>query len=193
MKFVFFYYFVVLVMRVIRLGLARDLANLKQAPNHWFETKIHKCLEVSWSSVSKAPITSRNWPIRIEYSRKPCTVITVSILDHLILKGLVYLVFHVGEALHEDQLQAAYAQYNRWQRKMLLGESSTGSGRLPEFKCHMKRAGLDKLQDILRDKPMKYSLKRPGMALKVQKKYWFSKLTLLQKIKICMTVKYNFF
>ncbi|KAK7127703.1 hypothetical protein R3I93_020321 [Phoxinus phoxinus] len=71
-----------------------------------------------------------------------------------------------GEALHEDQLQDAYAQYSRWQRKMLLGESSTGSGRLPEFKCHMKRAGLDKLQDILRDKPMKYSLKRPGMVLK---------------------------
>ncbi|XP_048028513.1 uncharacterized protein cfap92 isoform X2 [Megalobrama amblycephala] len=64
-----------------------------------------------------------------------------------------------GEALHED------AQY-KWQRTMLLGESSTGSGRLPEFKCHIKRAGLDKLQDILKDKPMKYSLKRPGMALK---------------------------
>ncbi|ROI16173.1 hypothetical protein DPX16_12291 [Anabarilius grahami] len=66
----------------------------------------------------------------------------------------------VGEALHED------AQYNRWKRTMLLGESSTGSESLPEFKCHMKRAGLDKLQDILKDKPMKYSLKRPGMALK---------------------------
>ncbi|XP_077058960.1 uncharacterized protein cfap92 [Siphateles boraxobius] len=71
-----------------------------------------------------------------------------------------------GEALHEDQLQAACTQYSRWLRKPPLGESSTGSGRLPDFKCHMKRAGLDKLEDILRDKPMKYSLKRPGMALK---------------------------
>uniref|UniRef100_A0A9J8DAL0 Si:dkey-57n24.6 n=1 Tax=Cyprinus carpio carpio TaxID=630221 RepID=A0A9J8DAL0_CYPCA len=66
-----------------------------------------------------------------------------------------------GEALHE-----IHAQYNRWQRKMLLDESSTESGRVPEFRCHMRRAGLDKLQDILKDKPMKYSLKRPGMALK---------------------------
>lgn len=75
-----------------------------------------------------------------------------------------YLVFCLGEALHE-----IHAQYNRWQRKMLLDESSTGSGRVPEFRCHMRRAGLDKLQDILKDKPMKYSLKRPGMALKVIK------------------------
>lgn len=80
-----------------------------------------------------------------------------------------YLVFCLGEALHEEQLQVAHAQYNRWQRKMLLDEASTGSGRVPEFKCHMSRAGLDKLQDILKDKPMKYSLKRPGMALKVLK------------------------
>ncbi|XP_059393330.1 uncharacterized protein cfap92 [Carassius carassius] len=66
-----------------------------------------------------------------------------------------------GEALHE-----VHAQYNGWQRKMSLDETSTGSGRIPEFRCHMRRAGLDKLQDILKDKPMKYSLKRPGMALK---------------------------
>ncbi len=81
----------------------------------------------------------------------------------------LYLVFCLGEALHEEQVQAAHAQYNRWQRKMLLDETLTGSGRVPEFKCHMRRAGLDKLQDILKDKPMKYSLKRPGMALKVLK------------------------
>ncbi|XP_050977970.1 uncharacterized protein cfap92 [Labeo rohita] len=72
-----------------------------------------------------------------------------------------------GEPLHEEQLQAAHAQYNRWQRKTLFDETSTGSGRVPEFRCHMKKADLDKLQGILKDRPMKYSLKRPGMALKV--------------------------
>ncbi|XP_002663836.5 uncharacterized protein CFAP92 isoform X1 [Danio rerio] len=71
-----------------------------------------------------------------------------------------------GESLYEEQIQAARAQHNRWLRKILLGETSTGSGRVPEFRCHMRKANLDKLQDILKDKPMKYSLRRPGMALK---------------------------
>ncbi|XP_073732201.1 uncharacterized protein cfap92 isoform X2 [Misgurnus anguillicaudatus] len=70
-----------------------------------------------------------------------------------------------GESLRDEQLQAAHAQYNRW-RKMLIDEAAKGTGRVPEFKCHMKRADLDKLEDILKDKPRKHSLKRPGMILK---------------------------
>lgn len=50
---------------------------------------------------------------------------------------------------------------------MLLDETAKASGRFPEFICHTKRADLDKLGDILKDKPMKYSLRRPGMILKV--------------------------
>ncbi|KAK2874198.1 hypothetical protein Q8A67_021351 [Cirrhinus molitorella] len=73
---------------------------------------------------------------------------------------------HMSNHLAGESLLAAHAQYNRWQRKTLHDETSTRSGRAPEFRCHMKRDGLDKLQDILKDKPMKYSLKRPGMALK---------------------------
>ncbi|XP_051531509.1 uncharacterized protein cfap92 [Myxocyprinus asiaticus] len=66
----------------------------------------------------------------------------------------------------ETQFQSEPVQYNRQLKKKMLDETSQESGRVPEFKCHMKRAGLDKLQDILKDKPMKYSLKRPGMTLK---------------------------
>ncbi|XP_056591395.1 uncharacterized protein cfap92 isoform X1 [Triplophysa dalaica] len=71
-----------------------------------------------------------------------------------------------GESLHKEQLEAAHAQYNRWMSKMLLDETAKASGRFPEFICHTKRANLDKLDDILKDEPMKYSLRRPGMILK---------------------------
>ncbi|KAK3536659.1 hypothetical protein QTP86_015455, partial [Hemibagrus guttatus] len=64
-----------------------------------------------------------------------------------------------GEALHQEQLQAAHAQYVRWLRKILPDKESASCGRVPEFKCHMRRAGLDKLNDILKDKPMKLSLR----------------------------------
>ncbi|KAG7319071.1 hypothetical protein KOW79_017545 [Hemibagrus wyckioides] len=64
-----------------------------------------------------------------------------------------------GEALHQEKLQAAHAQYVRWLRKILPDKESASCGRVPEFKCHMRRAGLDKLNDILKDKPMKLSLR----------------------------------
>ncbi|XP_028854075.1 uncharacterized protein cfap92 isoform X2 [Denticeps clupeoides] len=71
-----------------------------------------------------------------------------------------------GEALHQEQLQAAHAQYQRWLKKVLPDINSSASRRLPEFKCYMKKANLDKQQDILKDPPMKYSLTSGGMNLK---------------------------
>lgn len=65
----------------------------------------------------------------------------------------------LGEALHQEQLQAAHVQYVKWLSKILPDKESSRCGRVSEFKCYMRRAGLDKLHDILKDKPMKLSLR----------------------------------
>lgn len=69
-----------------------------------------------------------------------------------------------GDSLQEEQTLAARAQHSRWMKKLLYRDSSTGP--VSEFKCHMART--DTFQDLLKDKPKKYSLRKPGMLLKVQ-------------------------
>ncbi|KAJ8360848.1 hypothetical protein SKAU_G00173730 [Synaphobranchus kaupii] len=63
-----------------------------------------------------------------------------------------------GESLRQEQLQ-----YYR-----NVHEGSPGNKPVPEFKCHVGVAegSLGKLEDLLKDKPMKYSLRKPGMVLK---------------------------
>ncbi|KAJ8395312.1 hypothetical protein AAFF_G00032970 [Aldrovandia affinis] len=65
-----------------------------------------------------------------------------------------------GDSLRQEQLQ----YYGN------VHERSPGKGPVPEFKCHIgvAQGNLGKLQDLLKDKPMKYSLRRPGMVLKVR-------------------------
>ncbi|XP_076863682.1 uncharacterized protein cfap92 isoform X2 [Brachyhypopomus gauderio] len=76
-----------------------------------------------------------------------------------------------GEALRQEQLQTAHAQYARWLKKVLPDKNCLASGRIPEFKCHMRRVGLDKLHDLLKDKPMKISLKSME---KIKNTDWYS-------------------
>ncbi|XP_062320381.1 uncharacterized protein cfap92 [Osmerus eperlanus] len=74
-----------------------------------------------------------------------------------------------GERLQQEQQQAAWSQYSRWRRKVLPGGSTVSGRRVPEFRCYMGGAPGQlpaKLQNLLKDGPMKYSLRKPGMALK---------------------------
>ncbi|XP_024000532.1 uncharacterized protein, partial [Salvelinus sp. IW2-2015] len=75
------------------------------------------------------------------------------------------------ERLQREQLQGAQSQYYRWLRKVLPDTGHTPAPncsrvRVPQFSCHMGGADPGKLHDILKDRPMKYSLRKPGLTLK---------------------------
>ncbi|XP_066553891.1 uncharacterized protein cfap92 [Amia ocellicauda] len=70
-------------------------------------------------------------------------------------------IYLAGDRLHEEQLQAARAQYLRWLNKVLATDDQKLSRRSLEFKCHTGGG-----KELLKDKPMKYSLRRSGMILK---------------------------
>ncbi|KAK2862636.1 hypothetical protein Q5P01_002169 [Channa striata] len=71
-----------------------------------------------------------------------------------------------GDTLQQEQLEAATAQYSRWLKKLLPGVSTNPpNGPISEFKCHMGVKS-ETIQDILKDEPKKYSLRKPGLMLK---------------------------
>ncbi|KAL1007865.1 hypothetical protein UPYG_G00092710 [Umbra pygmaea] len=69
-----------------------------------------------------------------------------------------------GEILEREQQQC---QYYRGLRKVLPDARHTSHrSRVPEFSCHMGAAGPGKMLGMLKDQPMKYSLRKPGLVLK---------------------------
>ncbi|XP_062401688.1 uncharacterized protein cfap92 [Sardina pilchardus] len=62
-----------------------------------------------------------------------------------------------GHLLKEEQRGAACAQYKRWLWRILPDKCNTDSHRVPQFKFHLKKDGLDKHIPILNNQP-KYTL-----------------------------------
>lgn len=79
------------------------------------------------------------------------------------------LCWSSGDPLQQEQLKAGRVQYSRWLKKLLPGSSTNPpcNGPFSEFKCH-KEGNSERIQDILKGEPKKYSLRKPGMTQKVQ-------------------------
>ncbi|KAI4794995.1 hypothetical protein KUCAC02_031704 [Chaenocephalus aceratus] len=72
-----------------------------------------------------------------------------------------------GEPLHQEQLEAARTQYCRWMKKLLPQGNGypACNSHIPEFKC-LIGGNSERIQEILKDEPNTYSLRKEGMALK---------------------------
>lgn len=127
-----------------------DLARVEELRKPWRENILH-------GNILKSPLSRGPWSWSHHsqdfqlYRKAPAFISPPPVSIHL-----------SGESLQEEQIFAARAQHSRWEKKLLFANRSTSS--VPEFKCHM--TGTDKLQDLLKDKPQKYSLSRPGLLLK---------------------------
>ncbi|KAI4875080.1 hypothetical protein NFI96_033378, partial [Prochilodus magdalenae] len=130
-----------------------DEARVEELRKPWRENILHRN--------KLSPTLSRSrWPWSQHHKDFELYVKPLAVSSHLVSIHLA------GESLRQEQLQAAQAQYSKWLMKILPDKDSARSGRVPEFKCHTGRSGLDKLQDLLKDRPMKRSLMRAWKALK---------------------------
>ncbi|CAL8336401.1 unnamed protein product [Lota lota] len=133
-----------------------DQARVEELNKPWKENILH-------ANTLRPPLTRDRWP----WCRRSLDFQLYTTPPPLFGPPPPISVHLDGECLQQEQLLVVGEPHGRWPRQLLPagGLVPDDHSQLPDFKCY-RGVVSGKFQDILKDEPMKYSLRKPGLAFK---------------------------